>query len=109
MAKIGTSLFLDVKDPGPTSISNRGGVCSLGDAVVGEPPVPEACAIAVVVGVGVAVTTTVVVVVVGVDEAVRTEAGRQSVVTLQFLQSKLILPVVDPAVPAIPVNLPDVS
>ncbi len=68
MAKIGVLAFLDSKDPGPTTISNRGGVCSSGDAASGVPPVPGACAIAVVVGVGVAETTVVVVVEVEVDE-----------------------------------------
>jgi len=76
MAKIGILAFLDSKDPGPTTISNRGGGCTSGDAATGVPPVPGACAIAVVVGVGAAVTTVVVVVVeVEVDEDAGADVG----------------------------------
>ena len=75
MAKISVLGFLDSKDPGPTTISNRGGVCSSGDATTGVPPVPGTCAIAVVVGVGVAVTTTVVVVVEVDGELLEVEVG----------------------------------
>lgn len=106
MANIGISFFVDSNDPGPTSISNRGGVCTSGDAATGVSPVPGASAIAVVVGVGMIEVAVVVVVEVGED--VRARAGRQSVVILQLVQSKLILPAVEPAVPAMPVNFPEV-
>lgn len=111
MAKIIVAFLSDSDGPGPTSISKRGGFCSSGDDVVGAPPLPGVCAIAVVVGVGVAETAVVVMVEVEVgedwDEELRTETGRQSVVTLQLEQSKLILPAVEPAVPAMPVNFPE--
>src|SRR3989344_284775 len=43
----------------------------------------------------------------GTTSSSRVLAGRQSVVTLQFVQSKFILPAVVPIVPATPVNSPE--